>query len=101
MLGAASVNFQSGWSTVWKSVSGAVGAQLTTLLTAIGVVLVVFAIIRWLWDRRRSGFQGNHSGLLWTIGVGAVLAAPDVIIPLLLGLADLITNAVVGLFGNL
>ena len=101
MLGAASVNFQSGWSTVWKSVSGAVGAQLTTLLTAIGVVLVVFAIIRWLWDRRRSGFQGNHSGLLWTFGVGAVLAAPDVVIPLLLGLADLITNAVIGLFGNL
>ena len=101
MLGAASVNFQSGWSTVWKSVSGAVGAQLTTLLTAIGVVLVVFAIIRWLWDRRRSGFQGNHSGLLWTFGVGAVLAAPDVVIPLLLGLADVVTNAVIGLFGNL
>ena len=71
------------------------------LLTAIGVVLVVFAIIRWLWDRRRSGFQGNHSGLLWTFGVGAVLAAPDVVIPLLLGLADLVTNAVIGLFGNL
>ena len=97
MFVAASVNFQSGWSTVWNSVSGAVGTQLT----AIGVVLVVFAIIRWLWDRRRSGFQGNHSGLLWTFGVGAVLAAPDVVIPLLLGLADLVTNAVIGLFGNL
>ena len=66
-----------------------------------GVVLVVFAIIRWLWDCRRSGFQGNHAGLLWTFGVGAVLAAPDVVIPLLLGLADLITNAVIGLFGGL
>jgi hypothetical protein len=101
MLAAASVNFQSGWNTVWNSVTAAVGTQLTTLMTAFGVVLVVFAIIRWLWDRRRSGFQGNHSGLLWTFGIGAVLAAPEAIMPLLLGLADLITNAVVGLFGNL
>jgi hypothetical protein len=101
VLAAASVNFQSGWSTVWNSVTAAAGSQLTTLMTALGVVLVVFAIVKWLWDRRRSGFQGNHSGLLWTFGVGAVLAAPDVIIPLLLGLADLITNAAVGLFANL
>jgi len=100
VLASGSVNFQSGWGTVWNSVTAAVGTQLTTLLTAVGVVLVVFAIVKWLWDRRRSGFQGNHSSLLWTFGVGAVLAAPDVIIPLLLGLADLITNAVVGLFGN-
>ena len=83
-----------------NSVSGAVGTQLTTLLTSIGMVLVAFAIIRWLWDRRRSGFQGNHSDPMWTFGVGAVLAAPDVIIPLLLGLADLVTNTVVGLFRN-
>jgi hypothetical protein len=101
MLAAASVNFQSGWNTVWNSVTAAVGTQLTTLMTAFGVVLVAFAIIRWLWDRRRSGFQGNHSSLLWTFGIGAVLAAPEAIMPLLLGLADLITNAVVGLFGNL
>jgi hypothetical protein len=101
MLVAASVNFQSGWSTVWSSVTSAVGAPLTTLMTAIGVVLVVFAIVRWLWERRRGGWQGNHSGLLWTFGVGAVLAAPDAIIPALLGLADVITNAFVGLFGNL
>ena len=101
MLAAASVDFQSGWNTVWNSVTAAVGTQLTTLMTALGVVLVVFAIVKWLWDRRRSGFQGNHSGLLWTFGVGAVLAAPEAIMPLLLGLADLVTNAAVGLFGNL
>jgi hypothetical protein len=103
LLGTSSINLTAGWNTVWGDIQTALGSQLTTLVTAIGALLVVGAILKWLWDRKRSGSMGGagaHSGLLWTFIIGAVLTAPAVIVPIFLNLSDFVTNAIVNLFGG-
>lgn len=99
VIATTTVNLASGWSTVWTAVSGALGSKLTTLMTAIGVILVVLAILGWLWERRKGGMSGNHNKLLWTLLIGAILVAPNLLIPLLLNIADFIANAIINLLG--
>lgn len=94
----ASVSLKSGWTTFWTAVSGSLG-PVTTLMTVAGVLLVVGAIVKWMWDRRR-GTQGQHSGLIWSMAIGAILASPDLLLPLLLGLVDAVINIVAGVFSN-
>lgn len=96
---AGSVDLVSGWSSVWSSVTSAVGSKLTNLMTAVGVIIVVFALGKWLWERRRGG-GGSHSGLIYSMAVGGLLAAPEVIIPVLLTIIDYVINAVVGVFSK-
>lgn len=94
---AGKVNLQGGWAKVWNSISSAVPG-LTGLMTSIGVILVAYAIGKWIWDKRKGG-GGNSSGVFWTIVVGALFAAPAVVIPILLKFADWIANTVIGLVG--
>jgi len=88
---AANVNFAGSWSTFWSSISGSLG-KLPTILGIIGMLLVVFAILTYLWERRRG--QGDHKKILWAIVVGCCLAAPDVVIPAILTIVDFIANAI-------
>lgn len=57
------------------------------------MLIIVAGIVKYLWDKRRGG--GNTNALVWTIVVGAVLAAPALIIPILLAAIDVVVNAVV------
>lgn len=93
------VDFSSGWDQVWSAISGSMGEGLTDLLTVVGVLLVVFAIVVWFWQRRRGGGNngGGSSGLIYTIIVGAILAAPGAIIPAFLTIIDLVANAALNL----
>lgn len=92
----ANVNLAAGWTTVWSAIQSAIGSQVTALLTAIGVILVVGAILKWIWDRRRGG-GGNHSHLLYTLLIGGILAAPDFIIPVILTILDTLINVIVSI----
>jgi len=94
------ISLKAGWGTVWAAVQGAVGTQLTTLMTGVGVILVVGSALKWLWERRRSGMQGGHSNLVWTTAFGMVLAGPNILIPVLLGLIDTVANIVIHLLGQ-
>lgn len=86
---------KDGWNAVWAAVTaGAPG--LSTLLLSVGVVLMVIALGKWLWDKRKGG-GGNSSALLWTAVVGAALAGPEVIFPIMLGIVDWLINTVVGI----
>lgn len=53
------------------------------------------SIIVYFW-RRRSG--DNPAPPMWTLFVNAIMFAPDAILPLFLGLLDVIANAGIGLF---
>lgn len=100
---AEKIDLQSGWTSVYSSVQQAIGTNLSRLLTAIGVIIVVGAFFKWLIDRRRSGSFGGaqgSSGLLWALALGATLSAPGLIIPIALSILDGIANAVVGLWSN-
>lgn len=92
----ASVDFASSWTTLWGSVSGSISG-LTKILGIIGLLLVVGSVLKWLWERRRGGMGGGfqaHSNILFTLVLGAVLAAPDFMIEWMLVILDTIVNAI-------
>lgn len=93
IIATSSINFASSWTTFWSSISGSLG-KLPTLLGIIGMLLVVAAILTYLWERRRGGGGGGHQKILWTILVGAILAAPSVVIPAILTIVDFIANVI-------
>ncbi len=95
---ANQVDLAKSWSTVWTDVSGATGfSKFSSLLAIVGVLLVVFSIGRYLWQRRTG--QSQHQHVLWTLVVGGVLVLPDVLIPALLAIADVIINAIINILG--
>lgn len=92
----ASVDFASSWTSLWNSVSGSISG-LTKILGIIGLLLVVGSVLKWLWDRRRGGVGGGfqaHSHILFTLVLGAVLAAPNFMINWMLVILDTIVNAI-------
>jgi len=93
IIATASINFASSWTTFWSSISGSLG-KLPTILGIIGMLLVVSAILTYLWERRRGGGEKGHSKILWTILIGAILAAPSVVIPAILTIVDFIANVI-------
>lgn len=89
---AGEVNLKGGWNGVWSAVNAGFPG-LTKLMTIIGVILVVFALLKWAWDRRRGGGMGQGSQPLWGALIpGAILCAPGVLFPMLLGLLDWVAN---------
>lgn len=88
------IKLKDGWAGLWGAVEKAMGTQFTTLLSIIGVALVVFALGKWLWDKRKGG-GGNSSALIWTAIVGAALAGPQIVFPILLTFVDWIINAII------
>lgn len=90
------VDLAGGWNNVWGVIKGALGG-FAGLLTAVGVIVVVAALVKWLWDKRRGGGGGGSAAVGWAIAVGSVLAAPGLIIPLILGIFDVVANAVINL----
>jgi hypothetical protein len=86
------------WSDVWDPISSAFDGGIK-LLAIIGVCLAVFAILKWVWDRRKGG-GGGGQGLIWMMLIGATLAVPDIILPMILQLIDWIIEAVIALAGN-
>jgi hypothetical protein len=94
LFAVTQVNFVGQWNTVWGAVNSALG-PVSNLMSIAGTILVVFAAGKWLWERRKGG--ANHSHLLWTLGVGALLLAPNIIVPVVLTILDAVINAVVGI----
>jgi hypothetical protein len=94
---AAEVDLSGAWSTFWNAVTSSTGAQLTNVLSVLGVALLVFAFASYMWQRARS--KGGDSGKLWwAVAIGATLAAPGVIFPLVLTVVDLIANAGISVY---
>lgn len=98
---SGSINLAGAWDSFWKSISGALGTQVTGLMTIIGVLLVVFAIGKWIFDKRRGGGATNGLGpLLWALIAGALLAGPGVVIPAFLGILDSVINMLIHLVNS-
>lgn len=96
---ADEVDMAGAWDEIWSAFTGAFDSDITTLLTVIGAILMIGAIIGFFWEKRRGGGgmggQGN-SKLMWVLAVGALFAAPQVILPFLLTIADSVANFVLG-----
>lgn len=92
--GSLASNFQTFWSTLtgqWTS--------LTTLLTIIGMILVIAAVVKFVFAKAR-GKGGDAKELVISILVGAFLLKPDIIIKIVLGFADGIINATTSMLGK-
>ncbi|MGP5048035.1 hypothetical protein [Glutamicibacter ardleyensis] len=100
VLGAGVTNFRGGWDKVWAAfTTGWTG--FAAFLTVVGVIAVLIALIMIIVAARRGGqglkqaFGAKSAGLLI---IGLVLAAPAVIFPMLLGIADWAVAIGVNLF---
>lgn len=93
------LDMAGGWNDLWSALTGAFGEGFWDLLTIIGVALVVFSILSYLWQHRRGTNWGSGGAIiLGMLIVGAVLMAPGLLIPLFLTLLDFIINFFIGIF---
>lgn len=98
ILAATDINLSGSWSSFWGKFQGSIGSVMT-LITMVGMLLVVGSVLKWLWDRRRGGGGGGGMGgantVIWTLLLGATLAAPNLLIPVILTFLDAVANAFV------
>lgn len=89
------IALKDNWKTFWDSFADTAGIDgILKLLSIVGVLLIAFAFIKWAWDRRR-GLNGGGSGAIWgALLIGAILSAPNLLIPIVLTALDAIVNAV-------
>lgn len=81
----------NGWNALWEALpnSGAIG----TILAVIGVLIIVLALLKWAWERRRGSV--NAQGFPWMALVfAAILAGPNITLPIILGIGDALINLV-------
>lgn len=93
------INLTAGWNDLWRAIEGALGQGISRLMLVMGVFLVVIAMFTWFWKRRRGGGAGmqDMTAVWWTLAVGAFLASPQLIVPMLLRIVDGIANAFIGI----
>lgn len=96
VIKAEAIDISSQWSTLWGAVtSGA--PQLAGILSAVGALLVIAALVMWVVKRRTQRGLGDMTAVWGSLILGSVLLAPAVVIPLILNLIDIIVNIVVSL----
>jgi len=96
VLGA--INLAGQWTALWTKINQGDWATLSQLMTWVGIVLIVFAVGKFLWDKRRGGGGGMGCGstsVVVAVVIGGLLSGPEVIIPVVLTIADLLVNLVV------
>lgn len=91
------INLAGQWSALWAKIDQGDWSTLSQLLTWVGIILIVFAVAKWLWDKRRGqgGGMGGSTTVLYTAVIGGLLASPEIVIPVVLTVVDLLVNLVV------
>lgn len=95
------VNFYGAWQTFWGRVSGNI-TGLITLLTIVGVLLLVIGIVGYIFEKRKSGGGSMSQGggkVMWAMIAGLVCVAPNALIPLILKILDGVANGVLSILG--
>ena len=90
----SNLNLVNAWNTLWSQLtSWAPG--LGTFLAVIGLLVVVAAVGKWLWDKRR----GNGSGGFPTMALifGLLLAGPTIVVPVVLSILQVLFAIVVSM----
>lgn len=97
---ATTIDLKTSWTSLWNKISTTTGfSSVTNWIGIIGAGLVVFAIVKYILDRRK-GQRGNHLSLIFTGIIGAIAAAPNAIIGDILAVVDNIVNLVLHAFGG-
>lgn len=83
------------WAADWAKVWGPIKAQAPKLVNALsifGLIVVLGGIITLLLAKRRNLKAGDNQMLLGAMVVGIMFSAPDVLLPLLLKIAEAVAN---------
>lgn len=102
MLGT--LDLETYWATLWGAFATAVGPKVVTLMTIVGVGVVLIVIGSSAWTRRRSGAMGGaqaHHRLPWRLLACGLLAASALVVPPLLTIADGIINLLIHIYSGL
>lgn len=95
-LPAANIDLRGPWNTFMTGLDAVPGMNgVFTLMAVVGVALIAFALITIAWEKRRGaggGMGGSGSKLGWVAAAGSLLAAPKVILPVLLWIVEAIAN---------
>lgn len=87
------------WETAWSALTRLAGGGLTTVMAWVGLAIVASSVVVLIWRKfRRKGEQGQAGMLGWAIAFGAILAGPDLLIPLVLNVVDAVANVAVGMW---
>lgn len=105
---SAGVDFTSGWNALWGAFKGAMPPGAATLLSIIGVALLVYAIIKFWWDKRKGGGMGGGMGagggglssVAVALVIGTIFCAPEIIIPIFLKFCEIVANFGTALFAG-
>lgn len=92
------IDLSGGWDLLWARVWVDMPAGMTNLMLLVGTMLVVFAILKWIWGRQH-GRGVRTSGLVWTLLIGAILAAPGAIVPIIMAGVDFVLNTALSAAG--
>lgn len=83
------LNLVTAWNTLWKQLtSWAPG--LGTVLAVLGLGIIAWFVVKWLWDKRRGGQGGGGGFPTMALILGLVLAGPTVTLPIVLSIAQVI-----------
>ena len=97
-MSTETIDLSGGWDLLWTRVSVDMPAGMSNLMLLAGTGLVVFAILKWVWARQH-GRGVRSAGLAWTLLVGAILAAPGVIVPIIMAGVDVVLNTALSAAG--
>ena len=94
----AGVDFTSGWNALYGAFTAAVGTQFALGMSMFGVGLLVFALVKFFWDKRKGtggglgGAGGGLSPLGWTLVFATLMVAPGILVPVFLRICELIAD---------
>jgi len=95
------INLAANWSSFWGKISGPLGPFLN-LFALVGAILIAFGIVKWILDMRKGGGgMASHKKLIFTILIGAILAGPDIVIPVFLTIIDGAASPLVSILKSL
>lgn len=104
---ASNVNLRGSWTTFWTTISGALQgvSGVFTMLTIAGFAIIIISLFKFLYDKRKSQGAGGIAGqqakpIWWALALGGLLIAPDVLVPLFLGIFDIVINLVINIGTN-
>lgn len=97
-MAASSGSLAGNFTTFWNTLKGQ-WTTLPTLLTVIGMILVIAAVVKFVFAKAR-GKGGDAKELVISVLVGAFLLKPDIVIKIVLSFADGIIKAATTLLNS-
>jgi hypothetical protein len=86
-----SVDLVGSWTTFWGTISSAITGPVKTTIIVIGIGLILYTVVKYVWDKRRGG-GGKTGPVWWTLIFGGILIAPDALLPLFLSILQWAIN---------